>query len=601
MTIGDAVELSSPDKSVKVWADTTREALQLRVDWDGRTVLEPSPVGLRLADGPWGPDLYFGAVNRSSRDALVACRGVHSRAREHFTSVSIELRRGDQAVGELELRVANDGVAYRLGLFQQRPYEIRGDLGAWRVPHDSVVWHHSNAVNYEGVYRKSTAGAMPAETVVAPPLVGQLAAGRGYLAITESSLLNASGLALRCAGSARFENVYLHDPDGWTVHGPWSTPWRVLILARDLNALVDSDLVWVGAPPPAPDLVGAEWIRPGRCVWSWRAEGTGDVKLQRRYVDHAVDLGFEYSLVDDGWERWRENDRGPWDLLGDVVVYGRKRGVGIWAWKRWNELADADSRRAFFRRLAEIGLVGVKIDFMDSESLERVRFYESALRDAAEARLMVNFHGANKPTGLARTHPHEMTREGIYGLEQDGGRGGGAAHDATLPFTRYIAGHADFTPCTFDPAMLGDTTVAHQLATAIVFTAGGLLCWGDDPTRYRSSPMADLVRSIPVTWDETVVLPGSAIGEVAAFARRHGDQWFIGVVNAPEARKLRLLLDFLGPGCFRCDMALDHPGEPTDVRRASKVVEAKNHLSAPLVSGGGFVARLVPTEDKPVP
>jgi len=181
-----------------------------------------------------------------------------------------------------------------------------------------------------------------------------------------------------------------------------------------------------------------------------------------------------------------------------------------------------------------VGVVGVKIDFLDHEAREVIDLYETLLREAARHELMVDFHGANKPTGQARTWPNELTREAVRGME--GRTTDRAVHDATLPFTRYLAGPGDYTP-----VVLGDrrreTSWPHQIATAAIFTSP-LLVYGANPKSLLENPAVELIKALPSTWDETIVLPGSSIGEVAAFARRKGDQWFVAVLNGPEARTL---------------------------------------------------------------
>src|SRR5580765_6046895 len=193
-----------------------------------------------------------------------------------------------------------------------------------------------------------------------------------------------------------------------------------------------------------------------------------------------------------------------------------QRKVGIWLWKNSRDLMTVEQQRAFFDQCKALGVVGAKIDFFDHEAKEMIDRYQSILREAAVRRIMVDFHGANKPAGEARTWPNELTREGVYGLEHRAQAW--ARHNTTLPFTRYLAGHGDYTP-----VVLGDrrreTSWPHQIATAAIFTSP-LLVYGANPKSLLENPAVELIRALPSTWDETIVLPGSAIGELAAFARR---------------------------------------------------------------------------------
>jgi alpha-glucosidase len=164
-----------------------------------------------------------------------------------------------------------------------------------------------------------------------------------------------------------------------------------------------------------------------------------------------------------------------------------------------------------------------------------------------------------------------------------------ARHDTTLPFTRYLAGHGDYTPVHFG-ARRGDTTWAHQIATAAVFDEP-LLTYGAHPTNLLANPAVEMIRSIPAVWDETIVLPTSEIGELAAFARRRGDTWFLAILNGPDARTVKVPLSFLGTGEHQALVVHDRKGEPTAVEIENAKARANDSLTIELSSGGGFIAR----------
>jgi len=227
------------------------------------------------------------------------------------------------------------------------------------------------------------------------------------------------------------------------------------------------------------------------------------------------------------------------------VEYSRALGIGIWLWKDSRAIRDAGARRQFFELCQSLGVVGAKIDFLDHEAKDVIDLYRTILRDAAIHHVMVNFHGANKPAGETRTWPNELTREGVYGLEHRAMQAW-SQHNATLPFTRYLAGPGDYTPLVFGERRR-ETSWAHQIATAAVFTSP-LLVYGGHPQSLLDSPAVEIIRSIPAVWDETLVLPPSAIGEVAALARRSGAAWFLAILNGPTARTVRLRPEFLPPG-----------------------------------------------------
>jgi alpha-glucosidase len=358
------------------------------------------------------------------------------------------------------------------------------------------------------------------------------------------------------------------------------------MIGADLNALVNCDVVPNLCPPPDPKLfpkgMRTEWVRPGRAVWKYLDGGPSTLEGMKEFCKLAGELGFEYNVVEGFWRRWSDAD------VKELVKYGKEHHVGIWLWKHSKELRDPEARRTFLKKCHDLGVAGVKIDFFDHEAKEVVDLYQALLRETAENQLMVNFHGSNKPTGEPRTWPNELVREAVKGMEsrriEDRAR-----HDATLPFTRFLAGHADYTPVHFGERR-GNTTWAHQVATAVVFTAP-LLTYAAHPRTLLDNPCAPVIKSIPATWDETRILPPSEIGEVAVFARRSGDTWFLAIVNGPDARTVRVPLTFLGDGKYTALMIRDRKGEPAAVRVEETTARRGETLTIDLSAGGGFVAR----------
>jgi alpha-glucosidase len=360
-----------------------------------------------------------------------------------------------------------------------------------------------------------------------------------------------------------------------------------VLAARDLNALVNSDVVrHVSAPPDErlfPGGAGSSWIRPGRAVWRFLDGGDNTYDGLKSFSELAARLGFEYHLVEGIWQRWSPEE------LKAFVDHAAARGVGIWLWKDGRAIRDADARRAFFTQCRDLGVPGVKIDFLDHEAKEVIDFYEAILRDAAEFHLMVDFHGANKPTGGDRTWPNELTREAVHGLENRTTESW-AAHNTTLPFTRLLAGPADYTPVVFGERRR-ETSWAHQIATAAVFTSP-LLVYGGHPQSLLDNPAVDIIKAIPSTWDETIVLPTSEIGEVAAVARRKERDWFVAVINGPTARSLDIDLRFLETASYDALVARDKTDDPAAVLIERTALSGQRRLKVDLRGGGGFIAHL---------
>ncbi|HEY0609557.1 MAG TPA: glycoside hydrolase family 97 catalytic domain-containing protein, partial [Chitinophaga sp.] len=240
-------------------------------------------------------------------------------------------------------------------------------------------------------------------------------------------------------------------------------------------------------------------------------------------------------------------------------------------------------------RCHRLGIAGLKIDFFDHEAKKTIDLYDAILKETAKQQLVVDFHGANKPTGLSRTWPNELTREAVKGMEASK-LPDRATHNTTIPFTRWLAGAAEYTPVHFGERRK-NTTWAQQVASAVIFDAP-MLTYGANPASILSNPAVDMIKSIPSVWDETIVLPGSAIGELAAFARRKGDTWFLAVMNGVTPRTLELPLSFLKEGNYQAMVLRDSKDSTSVVDIAQETHKRGDVIKITLGQGGGFIARL---------
>jgi alpha-glucosidase len=275
-----------------------------------------------------------------------------------------------------------------------------------------------------------------------------------------------------------------------------------------------------------------------------------------------------------------------------VVTYAASKGVKVWLWVHSNEVTDGNARRAYFARASGLGIAGVKIDFPPACSRSVSTWYWDTARDAAAHRLLLDFHGAAKPTGMERTWPNVLTREAVRGHEYHMTRYGRVqepAHDTILPFTRSVAGVADYTPTVFAPAELRGYTWAHELAQAIGFVSP-FLCFGGHPRDYLANPAADVLKAIPAVWDESIALPGAEPGRLAAVARRAGRSWFVAILNGESAATVNLPLGFLGSGTWQSIRLGDVTGKTDAWDRQEGAVSASDTLAVTLSSRGGFVA-----------
>jgi alpha-glucosidase len=602
------VVVGSPDGTIEgelLLDDAGRPRLSVRRA--GIVVVDQAPLSLVVDGVDLTAGVALGAPAIERFDTTYPSRGVHATAVDRSVRARVPVTHvGSKTAWSIELHADRSGVAFRFTVpGASDASRVPVEATTFRLPRGSVVWYHDFEGHYEGQHVRRALSDVPAGDWAAPPLTFRLPERGGYASITESHGVSYAGMGLQADGrngftlrlgheqpaSYPFRLRYAGDVEPYRkpapVIGTITTPWRVVLAAADLDGLVNADLVANLAPPPDPGLfpqgAATAWIKPGRSVWRFLDGGDISLEGQRRFVDLAQELGFEYTLLEGFWQRWTA------DELRAFVEYAKARDVGVWVWLHSKDLRNRWVRRTVFDTLARAGIVGVKIDFFDHEAKPTMDLYLDMLRDTAEHRLMVNFHGANKPAGESRTWPHELTREGVYGMENRRAPSW-AAHNATLPFTRYLAGHGDYTPVVFGDRRK-ETSWAHQIATAAALTSP-LLVYGSNPEALVANPARGLIASIPSTWDETRVLPPSAIGEVAALARRTGEDWFLVVVNGPEARTLQVPLAFLGEGRYRLTAAADDRADGGTVRMSETDVDRASTVTIELRGAGGYVGRL---------
>ncbi|RYG71448.1 glycoside hydrolase family 97 [bacterium] len=586
-----AVKISSPDGQVSATVSPDAASTTFQVTYKGKTVISPSTLGITVDGQNLATGAAFGtAATRTFRETYPT-RGVHPVATNSFNEAVVPVTSGaGKTPWQLELRAFNDGFAYRYRVPLQGTHQINTESSQWKLPANSVLWYQINTNEYETAFREMVANRVASGQTIGAPVTAKLADGLGYALITEANLVDYSDMALGTGEAGTFNAVFNKNPQGWSNEGDIVSPWRVTMVVPDLNGLVNSDLITNLCPPPPPELANAAWIKPGRSNWHWLVTYGPRLEQQRQWVDWTQQLGFEYYLIDDGWVNWRADGKDQWQLMKEIVDYGKTKNVAIWAWVHSKEIRTHADRESYFQKAKAAGIVGLKMDFPERPDVNWVNWYDETLRDMAKYQLMANFHGAVKPSGRERTWPHELTRESIFGRESGKLP---AMHDTALPFTRYIQGPADFTPTDFRLNKLNGSSWAHELAQAVVYTSP-FYCYGGDPADYLANAAVDIVKALPATWDETIVLPGSEVGRTAAFARRKGNEWFIGVVNGSESKPFTVNLGFLGAGRFSMDKLADKADNNGAWDRTKASVTNKSSFTVQLRGDGGFVGRIQP-------
>ncbi len=608
------IQVASPDGKVKFIVGSNPERLTYSVTLDNTTVIEPSPLDMRIDGYHLSSGVIFNNMERYDINETYPWHGTHSTAVNRCNVVRISLTH-DLSITDyiLEIRVFDDGAAYR--------HIIPGDTDVVRVPDEyskfiipdaSTVWYHDLGGHYEAEYDKQDISEVRAGQWAGPPLTFQLPYNAGYGSITEANLVNYSGMALECDGRrswiiglghrhpinypyelryGREEAKRLATPASIT--GTITTPWRVVLVSRDLNTLVNSDILPNFCPPADPKLfpegMNTSWIEPGLCVWDYvdrnymPRDDTSRFDRMKDFSRMGGLIGAKYHILEGFAYGWSDEE------IKEFVDYSMQQGVRVLFWRHSRDLRTPEEQEEFFSRLHKLGVAGAKIDFFDHEAKENIDLYEQLLKKAAEYQCVIDFHGANKPTGRLLTWPNAMLYEGVRGMESSGLKRR-ARHETILPFTRFLAGPADYTTMIFTERRR-DSSWAHQIACLAIFHSP-MLTIAAHPQSVLDNPALDVIKKIKAVWDETIVLPGSRIGELSIFARRSNDMWVLAIMSAGPARTIEVPLSFLDGGEYKATLVKDDMKNDAAVVMENTTVQRNDILKIEMISGGGFVAML---------
>jgi alpha-glucosidase len=601
----DTTLVKSPEGSLVFKLYNKEQQLFFRVTYKDIDIINPSPLVLTSNGQPFTKAVTISPPKRIQVNKSYPVWGAHSIAIDKYNSAEIRLIGSSNLMASniFEVRVFNDGVAFRHSFNPTKQPAVPDEATVFNLPSETVLWYHDMEMHYESVHVKKQIDEVSDSDWVAPPATFKLPQGI-YASITEAALKNYPGMTLQANGkNGLVIRLPQHVPTNYpyrlryspedtsrlkrpaAIKGKVTTPWRV-ILVGDLNALVNNDVITNLNDPPDPKLfpkgMNTDWIKPGRAVWKYlNGGGDGTLEVMKHFTDGAAALGFEHNILEGFWTRWTEGQ------LKELVNYSKEKGVGIWLWKHSKSLRDPASRDSFFRLCHDLGVAGAKLDFFDHEAREVIDLYSDVFREAAKYHVLLDFHGANKPTGLIRTYPHSLTYESVKGMESSRLLDR-ATHETTIPFTRLLAGPAEYTVVMFGDRRK-NTTWAHQVASAAIFSAP-LLTYAAHPDTLLASPAVEIIKTIPPFWDETIVLPGSEIGELAAFARRKGNSWFIAAMNGTQPKKLAIPLTFL-KGNYKVLEAKDDESNSASIIMNNINYSDKDVIELDLAPGGGYIAR----------
>jgi alpha-glucosidase len=632
----DPPVLKSPDGRLVLTFETVDKGqLAYSVAYRNKPLIERSSMTLNLqGQPPLGAEVKIVRATPAETDETYRLvTGKSSVVRNHFNALKLDLEEDGRTPRKLsvEARAYDDAIAFRYVIPDQsamREFRLTSEATEFHLSKDATTYAlllPNFRTSYESEYVKLNASAfsgqngLSAKLLIGLPFLTHVP-GVAWAAITEADLRGNSSMylvntATKWGGHVfRSEIAPGDDPDvAITGTLPHHTAWRVLLVGDEPGALIESNVIT--SLNPESEIKDTSWIHAGLTSWDWwsgslNAEGKSafTTETMKYYVDFAAKSGFPYMLVDAGWsprdDIMKMNGRVD---IPELVRYAAPKNVKIWIWMHYHAV-DAQMEQAF-PLFEKWGVAGLKIDFIERDDQRGIDFYYRAAREAALHHLMVDFHGATKPTGIERTFPNILGYEGVLGMEQSrAGARDNPMHRVMLPFTRMLAGPMDYTPGGFDNATEADFvpraphtmvmgTRAQQLAMYAVYQAAFQMV-SDSPKAYQDQPAFDFIKHAPDTWDETKVLNGDP-GEYITMARRSGQTWFLGSMTNWMPRDLDLPLSFLGEGRYTAEIYADAPDAaqyPKSTTILKKVVDRNSHLAARLAPGGGYAVRFVPLQ-----
>ncbi len=630
--------INSPDNNLEIKIDVG-EKITWSVLNQSQTILAPSAIAMHLQNGEvLGENAQITSTKKENINTTIpALFYKKDTIADNYTQLTLNCK-GDYG---LIFRAYNDGVAYRFFTKKKDSIIVQSEDAEFNFADDDSAWipysndpHNGDKYecSFENIYQHIPLSKFVKDTVAFAPVLVDLSNNKKAL-ITEADLEDFPGMFLTnatsgfglCADHAPFalEQVQNeHNPVQALVtkradyiaktNGARNFPWRVVIISNSDKDLLNSDMVYRLASPRRVEDVS--WIKPGKVAWDWwndwnishvNFRAGINTETYKYYIDFASANHIDYILLDEGWSDDKDIMKiVPAIDLKEIIRYAAEKNVGVWLWMGSYPLDQ--KMNEIFTTYSKMGVKGFKIDFMDRDDQPMVDYYYRVAKMAAENHVMVDFHGAYKPTGLNRTYPNVVNIEGVHGMEQlKWGHDDQVTYDVSIPFIRMVAGPMDYTPGAMRNATkdgyrpinsmpMSQGTRCHQLAMYIMFEAAFEML-SDNPTAYmKEQESTDFISAVPTTFDETIALDGK-VSEYCVMARRKGNTWFVSAMNNWNTRDITIDLSFLKNGNYEATIfsdGINADRDATDYKKETRNVSSSDELNIHLAPGGGWAARI---------
>lgn len=627
--------VQSPNKSITVKVNIDK-TISWAVDCNKQTVITPSVISLTLqGEAPLGinPSVKTSKIN-TVNNIISAPIYKKKSITDNYNELIINFKDNYS----LLFRAYNDGVAYRWVLNRQGEIVVSNEDARFNfdanyaayIPYANSGANNVYQCSFENTYKHFNINQMEDKPTYTPILIELK--NKMKCAIAEADLEDYPGMFLRLNKSTKqgfvsdFAPFPLEEKQGGynniqslvtkgadfiaKTKGNRAFPWRALIISKEDKDLLNNDMIYKLATPSR--VQDAEWIKPGQLAWdwwnNWNLEGVDfkagvNTDTYKHYIDFASKYNIPYVLLDEGWAaKGQLINTIPEIDLKAILDHAKAKNVGIILWCGWVPLNQ--NMEEVFDHYAKMGIKGFKIDFMDRDDQKVVNFYYKVAQLGAQHHMLIDFHGAYKPTGLQRTYPNVINFEGVYGMEQlKWANPDMPQNDVLISYIRMLAGPLDYTPGAMHNASkdnfrsifgqpMSQGTRCHQLGLYVVFEAP-LCMLADSPSNYEKEPeCTKFISQIPTTFDQTIALDGE-VGNYSVIARKKGNNWYVGAINNWDKRDITIDFSFLGPGKWKTEVfkdGINANNNGNDYKREFLNISDQSHLAVHLAEGGGWAA-----------
>lgn len=635
--------LKAPDGKLEATINVGK-TIDYSITHNGDLMLDKSAISMTLNNGlSYGVDAKLsGSSTKTVNQTIDAVIYKRKQVKDNYNELTLKFK-GDY---NIVFRAYNDGIAYRFVSTSKKAFIVDNEQAEFNFPADRKAFiNYANkpetrsledqlSNSFEQPYHYNLLSEWNKKRLGISPLVVEGAKGK-KICIVEADLMNYPGMFLYPGDKANsLKGVFAPYPKDVQqgghnnlqmlvksresflakFDGATSFPWRAIIVSAKDAELADSDMVYKLATPSQGDF---SWVKPGKVAWEWWNDWnlynvdfkTGvNNETYKYYIDFASKYGIEYVILDEGWAVNKKADLFqvvPEIDLPELVAYGKAKNVGLILWAGFHAF-DRDME-AVCKHYSEMGIKGFKVDFMDRDDQVVVDFHRRGAEMGAKYKVLIDYHGTYKPTGLQRTYPNVINFEGVNGLEQMKWNADldQVTYDVTIPFTRQVAGPMDYTQGSMRNATKGNYrsvyneamsqgTRCRQLAEYVIFESPlNMLC--DSPSNYMAEPeCTEFIATVPTVWDNTVSLNGE-VGKFVSIARQKDNAWYVGSMTNWDARNLELDLSFLGEGNFQGEVFKDGINADRVARDYKKEIidiPADRKLLISMAPGGGYVVKI---------